>query len=495
MFKRLFILMSASVLLCILVSGFTLLLFFFRMWKSDRLTHLSGDALSLSQGVASLYNQQKGGPGALENALAAAAEPSITMARNLDAEIFFVSPDGAVLLCSDPPPTAHLPAPCERHKGLVFESALLERVRQAADGVYEYEGAVGLRQFGGEETSAPYLLAAAPVFSGETILCSVIVLQPVQSAYVPYTTQFIRMLLITALLAVFVSFIFSLIVSLRVVKPLKTITAATKKYAGGDFSAQIPVSDSYQELSDLIASFNSMAESLAATEASRSSFIANISHELKTPMTIISGFIDGVLDHTIPEEDVTKYLHIVSDETHRLSRLVIAMLNMSKIEAGKLGLTLSDVRLRDLIYQTMIGFEPIISQKQIEIAGLDTLGDITVKADETLFQQIIYNLIDNAVKFTPERGEIRLTLTAEKRNAFLSIRNTGRGIPQDELPLIFDRFYKVDKSRGLDTKSFGMGLSIVKSIVELHQGSITVNSEPDAFTEFQIRLPMDLKLN
>ena len=234
-----------------------------------------------------------------------------------------------------------------------------------------------------------------------------------------------------------------------------------------------------------------MAEDLARIDASRSSFVANISHELKTPMTIISGFIDGILDKTIPEQDAERYLRIVSDETKRLSRLVIAMLNMSKIEAGKLSLNLTDVSLNAVVFQTLLGFEKVIEEKRIVIAGLDTMDPVTVRADEALFSQIVYNLVDNAVKFTPAGGEIRFTLTAEKKQAVLGVRNEGKGIPPEECALIFDRFYKVDKSRGLDSGSFGMGLYIVKSIIELHQGTISVSSEPDSFTEFTIRLPLD----
>ena len=510
MFKRLFTRMTLSVLLCITVAAFSMLLFFVNMWKTDRLAHLNGDALSLAQGVASLYAERssetaQGADGSeeafdLSDYMLFAAGSMQALAESVEAEIFFVSPEGAVLICSDYIYAAGgndlSPAPCARHRNLTFDASLLRSGGEPQTNAWLSENRVSLSPPADKTAarqSTQLFLAAAPLAEHNEVLCYVVAMQPVLSAYLPYTTEFLRMLIFTGLLAVLLSFVMSFTVSYRMVKPLKTITAATKKYAGGDFSDHIAASDNYKELADLISSFNTMAENLELIEASRSSFVANVSHELKTPITIISGFIDGILDHTIPEEDTERYLRIVSDETKRLSRLVVAMLNMSKIEAGKLTLNLSDVRLRDQIYRALVGFEKVVEEKRITLEGLDGLDDCIVRADEALVSQIVYNLIDNAVKFTPDGGTISVSLRAEKKTALLTVRNSGRGIPPEECALIFDRFYKVDKSRGLDAKSFGMGLYIVKSIIELHHGTISVNSEPDAFTEFLIRLPMEQK--
>ena len=147
--------------------------------------------------------------------------------------------------------------------------------------------------------------------------------------------------------------------------------------------------------------------------------------------------------------------------------------------------------LQHLICSVMLGFEQSVEQKRVEIRGLDTLSAVKVTADETLLHQVIYNLVDNAVKFTPEGGEISLSLTKDEKNAVFAIRNTGRGIPEADRKLIFDRFYKVDKSRGLDTKSFGIGLYIVKSIIDLHHGTINVGSDGETYTEFTVSLPTD----
>ena len=499
MFKRMFIMMTVSVLFCITVAALILLLFFVNIWKNDRLAHLSADALSLAQGAASLYDETAGETGDFDISgyFLFAVGSMQSMAESEGAEFFFVSPSGNVILCSDceigGTGNSIGPEPCARHRSLIFDARILDAALKKQPTAYYYEGPIADVQTvpAGKDADQQIFLSVAPLYDRGRLLCFVISMQPVISAYLPYTTEFVRMLISTGLLAVLISFVLSLIVSYRMVKPLKSITAATKKYAGGDFSQKIEASDHYKELSELIVSFNSMAESLAMIDESRSSFVANISHELKTPMTIISGFIDGILDQTIPPEDTEKYLRIVSDETKRLSRLVVAMLNMSKIEAGKLTLKYSDVPLRSVVIQTLVGFEKAIEEKKIGILGLSELEDVHIRADEALFNQIVYNLIDNAVKFTPEGGEISVSLTAEKKTAVMVIRNTGRGIPPEACALIFDRFYKVDTSRGLDSKSFGMGLYIVKSIIELHQGTISVSSEPDRYTAFEIRLPMD----
>ena len=206
-------------------------------------------------------------------------------------------------------------------------------------------------------------------------------------------------------------------------------------------------------------------------------------------LTIIGGFIDGILDGTISEDERDKYLATVSDEVKRLSRLVVAMLNMSKIQAGKLTLNYSEIDLNDIILKIFLSFENELAAKEIDVAGLDTCEKITIKADDALINQIFYNLIDNAVKFTYEKGVISVAMKTEKNTAVIKIKNTGKGIPEEDIGLIFDRFYKGDKSRGLDSKSFGLGLYIVKSVVELHKGSINVNSKVDEYTEFVIKLP------
>ncbi len=486
MFRWYFIQTTFSVLLCLTIAGFAMLFFFLNFWKTDRLTALNEDALSVSQSVESYFelNDSMTDEDGIAGALSYTRSIISTVASSSDSQIAICDSSGVVLLCSDTDlEAAESLYVCDFHEGFTVPSEILSGISLAGESGFTFDALYH------GNSSVKYLLGAVEFsVSGKTLY--VIALQPESVAFLPYTTEFTRMMILSSIIAVFISFILSVVISYRMVRPLKKVTEATRHYAGGDFSARINTSDVYKELTQLVDSVNKMADNLAVLEQSRSSFVANVSHELKTPMTVISGFVDGMLDGTISMEDSAKYLSIVSDEVKRLSRLVVSMLNMSKIEAGKLTLNTSVFSLREIFIKTVIGFEKLIDEKSIEIMGLDTLENVIITADETLITQIIYNLLDNAVKFTGEGGVITVSLAAEKKEAVFSVHNTGKGISNEERGLIFDRFYKVDKSRGLDAKSFGMGLYIVKSIIELHKGTISLETEENKFTEFTVKLPL-----
>ncbi|MBR6334543.1 MAG: HAMP domain-containing histidine kinase, partial [Clostridia bacterium] len=235
--------------------------------------------------------------------------------------------------------------------------------------------------------------------------------------------------------------------------------------------------------------FNTMAKELSALEYSRRSFVSNVSHELKTPMTTISGFIDGILDGTIDGKDEKKYLSIVSDEVRRLSRLVTGMLNISKLEAGKMELNPVEFDISEMLFTTLLSFEQILERKNIDVRGLDSVTENKIRADKDMINQVIYNLTDNAVKFTPEGGYIEVASKSDAEKVIVKIRNSGKGIPEEEINQIFERFYKVDRSRSYDTKGAGMGLYIVKTLIELHGGEITARSQEGEYTEFIFSLP------
>jgi len=233
-----------------------------------------------------------------------------------------------------------------------------------------------------------------------------------------------------------------------------------------------------------------MTNSLSQLEGMRRSFVANVSHELKTPMTTIGGFIDGIIDGTIEEDKQNYYLGIVSEEVKRLSRLVQTMLNMSKLESGEYVLKPELFDMRELLFTIAISQEQQIEHKQIEISGLDTIESVSLKADKDLIHQVVYNLVDNAVKFTPENGKISFSLTRDSKQLTLKISNSGRGIPKEDLPYIFERFYKADKSRSANKNSTGLGLYIAKNIVSAHGGKISAQSEENEITTFTINLPL-----
>jgi len=282
--------------------------------------------------------------------------------------------------------------------------------------------------------------------------------------------------------------IFIYVYSKKMFTPLREMSRITKLYARGDFSQRIEVPGN-NELSDLALKLNEMAVSLATIDQSRSAFIANVSHELKTPMTSISGFIDGILDGTIPRDEEKKYLEIVSLEVKRLSDLVQTMLTLSKIEAGEAELKPSSTELKNLLFTVLLKFEKPIEDANINVVGFEEMKECVVVADEKMLYQVIYNLYDNAVKFTNIGGIINVELFSDDDKVTVTIANTGEGIKVEEILHIFERFYKIDKSRSEDVKGAGLGLNLVKNIVELHGGEVSATSIPGEITSFSFWIP------
>jgi signal transduction histidine kinase len=303
----------------------------------------------------------------------------------------------------------------------------------------------------------------------------------ISAPYVVWAAIFIVVPLIIMFIAIYV-------MTYRVTKPLKSMSEASQAMARGDFSKRIPVM-SDDEIGELSMSFNMMTNNLAQLEGMRKSFVANISHELKTPMTTIGGFIDGILDGTIEQEKQHYYLSIVSDEVKRLSRLVQSMLSMARLESGEFVLKPELFDLRELLFTIVVSQEQRIEKQNLSIEGLDSLQNVSVNADKDLIHQVIYNLVDNAIKFNCENGKISFSLKNEGQKVVFTIRNTGDGIPEKDMPLVFERFYKVDKSRSNVKNSTGLGLYIVKTIVTAHGGTITVSGRENDFTSFTVTLP------
>ena len=302
-----------------------------------------------------------------------------------------------------------------------------------------------------------------------------------------FVADIIRIFLICAVFVLILSFIIIYFVTAKLVRPLRDMSAAAKSFGNGDFSKRVPVHNN-DEIGQLAFAFNNMANSLSTLEDMRRGFVANVSHELKTPMTSIAGFIDGILDGTIPEEKREYYLKIVSEEVKRLSRLVHSMLEISKIEAGEIRINYSQFDVMETLRRVIIGFERQIDDKHLEITGLDMEARVMVSSDADLTHQIIYNLVENAVKFSNSGGGIELNVAERDKKVYVSVKNTGMGIPAQDLPYIFDRFYKTDKSRGLDKKGIGLGLYIVKSILNLQGEDITAKSEEGKYCQFVFTL-------
>ncbi|MBQ3229446.1 MAG: HAMP domain-containing histidine kinase [Clostridia bacterium] len=307
-------------------------------------------------------------------------------------------------------------------------------------------------------------------------------------------TRDIIIVAITVALWVFLAAMISLyVISRRTTQPLSEIISAAKDYSKGRFDRKIEVVG-YDEVAELAKAINDMASSLAKIDSERNSFIGNVSHDLRTPMTTISGFVDGILDGTIPPEKHEYYLNIISQEVKRLSRLVNSLLEASRIESGG-ELKRTDFNLSETARTVLISLESKISGKNIDIEFDSGEEDIFVNADSDSIHRVIFNLMDNAVKFTPEKGIISIGITTvadgrKKRKALFSIRNSGEGIPKEELPHLFERFYKTDRSRGLDKSGTGLGLYIAKTSIVNHGEDLVVDSVSGEYTEFKFTLPV-----
>ena len=274
--------------------------------------------------------------------------------------------------------------------------------------------------------------------------------------------------------------------------PLKQMARVARSFGHGDLNARVRLQDDYpEEVEDLALAFNNMATELQKSEYQRREFVANVSHELKTPMTTISGYVDGILDGTIPENRHRYYLQIVSDETKRLSRLVRSMLDISRLQEGGGIREEKKVHfdMEEALGQVLITFEKKITDKKLNVDVDMPEHPVFTMASQDMVTQVIYNLIDNAVKFCPEGGTLGLKLKEGGNKIYVSVSNDGETIPPEELPLVFDRFHKLDKSRSKNRDGWGLGLYIVKTIVSSHGENISVTSR-DGTTEFTFTMPL-----
>jgi len=272
----------------------------------------------------------------------------------------------------------------------------------------------------------------------------------------------------------------------QTVKPIRQLSSAALDFARGEFGARVPLPRKQDELYDMAVSFNNMADSVQSMEESRRSLMASVSHDLRTPMTTISGFVDAMLDGTIPPDKQQEYLQIISSETKRLSRMASSMLQVSRLESGT-PLNKSPFDLSEMIRRIVISFEQKLEEKQLEIL-LDIPETQVITADHDALFQVVYNLFDNAVKFTPDQGQITIFLHVTGGKVQFNILNTGSAIPPEKLKHIFDRFYKADSSRGVNKNGSGLGLYIAKTIINRHGGDILATSAEDR-TEFCFTMP------
>ncbi len=293
------------------------------------------------------------------------------------------------------------------------------------------------------------------------------------------------------MMSVLVSFVIALVVMLflsrKITAPIRKIGTAAQQLAAGDFTQRVDIC-SNDEIGQLAKTFNEMADSLEKSEDMRKNFVSDVSHELRTPMTTITGFVEGVLDETIPPERQKFYLKIVLDESKRLSKLVTNLLDISRISSDQKKLELSTFDINEMIRIAVIGFEKRFNEKKLTVNAFFDRETETVIAEKDSIHRVVNNLLDNAIKFSYENGKLDITTKQQGDKIVVSIRNTGIGISEENRKSIFERFFKQDKSRSINKSGVGLGLYLVKSIIQKHGETITVDSVENEYAEFTFTL-------
>ena len=469
-FSRQFGMIAALLLLCMGITGVAFRFLMLSTIEEEKEQTLTADAQAIAT-LARAYNSA----GELEDNWDFRMSLSL-FSKVGSAEALICDEQGTVLLCScDQFACAHL--------GAVLDEAVRRQIDESGayyqtatlSGIYEDErflsGAPIVSAGSGEAIG--YVLISAPCVQAEHLL-----------------GQSTELFFFTAIAVLLLSLLAATFLSRQQIQPLRAMAEAARSFGRGDLAARVPISEkNTEEINDLAAAFNSMADSLAKAEQRRQDFIANVSHELKTPMTTIGGYVDGILDGTIPPQKQAHYMQIVSSEVRRLSRLVRNMLDISRLQA--VGVDESRKTRFDLgeaMSDVLITFEQKINAKQLEVKVDQPSRPVWTRAERDGITQVIYNLIDNAIKFCPDGGRLSLYLRQEGQKAVLSVENTGPTIDPAELPLLFDRFHKADRSRSADRESWGLGLYIAKTIVGAYGGDIWATSA-DGVTQFSFTLP------
>ncbi len=385
---------------------------------------------------------------------------------------------GKLLLCSDSP------LGCE-HQGWVISSpTYLAKAWEAGSvrstgqirGLYDDVRYMVAMPFAPRESPAPvgYVIVSLPTTQVQAVL------NRISDTY-----------LVISILVVVIAVAVMTVYARRASAPLQDMAHAASAFGHGDLQARVKVSqEDPQEVQELAIAFNNMAASLQKSEYQRKEFVANVSHELKTPMTTIGGYVDGILDGTIPPERQRHYMQIVSQETKRLSRLVRSMLDISRLQDQ--GIPESQKQRFDITEtagQVLLTFEQKINGKGLSVEVSFPEHPVYTFASPDAITQVLYNLMDNAVKFCPQGQTLGLAVREAGEKLYVTVSNDGETIPPEELPLVFERFHKLDKSRSQNREGWGLGLYIVRTLVTAHNENISVSSRGGR-TEFTFTLPL-----
>ena len=475
LFRRYFLFTALMVMLALVMLGGTMIVFTASQWWTERTDALLDNAHSIVEAIRTDDPDRflAGGPD-MDDFI----DNLKIVSSATGSDFFLADNDGRVIACKEAGRLEKLDD-CVYHAGLqITENYMLRAVRS------------GFRDYINDEVfGSGKFVIAVPVTISQTPIGVLFGVEDAITGLLPYVLSILKTVFFAMLISLLLCIVIIYIFTRGITEPLAEMEEVTKHFAKGEF--QHRANENYKRgyLSEFAVALNQMADELAVEEEAQRSFIANVSHELKTPMTSIGGFIDGILDGTIPKEQETQYLRIVSKEIRRLSRIVVSMLNLSKIEAGEVDLAPVKYDVSAQLFETLLPFERTINDKEIQVEGFENMRPVSVTADRDLIQQVIYNLLDNAVKFTPAHGTIRISAEPTERGVRVTIRNSGAGVASEEIARIFERFYKVDKSRSFDVKGVGLGLYIVKTIINMHDGTIRASSKEGEYTEFSFELP------
>lgn len=392
----------------------------------------------------------------------------VAVATYLDAEIRVVSLDGKVLITS----------------GSDTSSNTIEDFDITAFGTSYYQTGTFFNTFQ-EETLSVF----SPITINYKVRGYVLIHKPVRDL-IALKDGFINIAYMTLAVIFLCAFVLIGLFTCTVYIPIRKITRAARDYSEGNFDTQINIQTN-DEIGYLAASLNYMAAELSTLEDDQRKFIANVSHDFRSPLTSIKGYVEAIMDGTIPHEMQDKYLNIILLETERLNKLTQSMLELNKYGARGTMLDISSFDINNTIKLVVQSFEGICQEKKISFELILTGHTSYVYADMSKIQQVLYNLIDNAIKFSHPDSTITIETTEKNEKVFISIKDTGIGIPKDSMKKIWERFYKTDLSRGKDKRGTGLGLAIVREIISVHNENINVISTEGVGTEFIFTLPLN----
>ena len=338
----------------------------------------------------------------------------------------------------------------------------------------------------------PHFFYAAPVFTTDDIsVCGTVFACASSATLDELLGVMVKTVIVGSLWVMLAALIAVYVITERVISPLKDMSSMAKEFASGNFDARVPVTGK-DEVAELAVAFNNMAGALSQLEVMRNTFMANVSHDLRTPMTTISGFIDNILSGAIPPERQGHYLELIRTEVQRLARLVASLLDISRIQAGDRKFEMKPFDICEMARLILFSFEQKIDGKRLDVEFECDDDRMIAVADRDAIYQILYNICDNAVKFSREGGRLRVSLTKIEGNCVrVAVYNEGEGIAAEDIPFVFERFYKGDKSRGLDKSGVGLGMFISKTIIDAHRQHIWVESVQGEYCEFNFTLALE----